>query len=644
MSAIAGLVQHDGKPVARHNLQAMLQAMTVRGPDASRTWNEGAVGFGQNMLCTTPESMAEVLPFVDQMAGHVISADARIDNRAELAQALACTQLLRENIPDSQLILKAYQRWDTECATHLIGDFSFAVWDAKKHRLFCAVDPFSVRPFFYYQSHEQFIFASAIPGLLPGRLFPRRIYETRLATFIVPGLDEIDRDSTLLHDVYQLPAAHQLVLDGDQITVSRYWDPAAIEEIILPGDQDYAERFLEVFEQAVSCRLRSANGTALALSGGIDSNAVAALAGQLLQDRSAQPVAYSGISGLDEPCRETDMVRLALKSLRCLSVTFEPACVASLKETLINVLAKSCYPSSVSSTFLLCLYHEVSQGGNKILLDGAEGDTILNPDLSHLQRLIHQGKIFSAVREARLLGENTHAGNVKTHALLLPALKSALVPAQARKARNLFRQHFSRPATGAAFGLNEDFAKRIGLQDALCQAHKNQGNGLASTPGQQHAALLKRPFMSRMYYGLDMMSSPFSLELRHPYLDKRLVEYAVGLPLEQKIRHGWGKWILRQSATGAVPAEICWRKGREHVGWKFLQAFYLTLQEELRHALHENQHPIYHMVAIGPMQKTYQASCQQSGAFSAIIRLMEFFAAYSWLTNINNSDEIHTEG
>lgn len=641
MSAIAGLVYHDGKPVARQFLQAMLLAMAKRGPDANRIWSEGAIGFGHNMLCTTLQSRAEILPFVDLAAGLAITADARIDNRSELAETMACSKLRREDIPDSQLILEAYQYWGTGCAAHLLGDFSFAIYDLKKQRLYCAVDPFSVRPLFYHRSNEQFVFASTISGLLPGRLFPRRIHEIRLANFMVPELQEFDRDSTLLRDVYCLPAAHQLVVEGGHISTSRYWDPAAIEEIMLPGDEDYAGRFLEVFEQAVSCRLRSANGTALALSGGVDSNAVAALAGQLLHNTSGHPLAYSGVSATADPCRETELIRLAINSLQCPSVTFDATCVAPIKEKLIKLLAECCYPPSVSSTFLLCLYHQVAQGGNSILLDGMEADTILNPGLSHLVRRLRQGKISLALREARLLGENTFAGSVKTRALLLPAIRSAMVPAAVRKARNLLRQHFSKPAGSATFGLNEDFANRIDLRAALFQAHQNQGNGLTRTQGQQHAALLKRPFMSQMYYGMDMMSSPFSLELRHPYLDKRLVEYAVGLPLEQKIRHGWGKWILRQSITGAVPAEICWRKGREHVGWKFLRAFYSTLHEELRHALHERQHPIYHMVDISLMQKTYEA-CQQSGGFSATIRLLEFFAAYCWLTNNGNADEINS--
>ncbi|WP_041360814.1 hypothetical protein [Methylococcus capsulatus] len=130
MSGIIGICYQNGRSIDRTELERITDSIAHRGPDGSGIWLEGGVGLGHRMLWTTPESLKEQLPLVSSRGDFVITADARIDNREDLAHQLDLP--LSVNIPDSALILAAYEAWGENCPEKLVGDFSFAIWDKKE--------------------------------------------------------------------------------------------------------------------------------------------------------------------------------------------------------------------------------------------------------------------------------------------------------------------------------------------------------------------------------------------------------------------------------------------------------------------------------------------------------------------------------
>ena len=183
MSGIAGALNLNGRPLEREDMARMVQSIAHRGPDGSGVWSEGAVGLGHRMLWTTPESLNEKLPLADGARNMAITADARIDNRDELFDALNVDGQ-RDEISDSELILLAYQRWGERCPERLQGDFAFAIWDGVNQLLFCARDHMGVKPFHYYRSSQAFIFASEIKALFALPEVSPRINESRLADYL----------------------------------------------------------------------------------------------------------------------------------------------------------------------------------------------------------------------------------------------------------------------------------------------------------------------------------------------------------------------------------------------------------------------------------------------------------------------------
>src|SRR5262249_22873108 len=148
MSGIVALVTRDGEPVKPLTLEGMLTTLAHRGPDGAGVWCEGTAGLGHRMLWTTPESLLERLPLVSPGGHLVLTADARIDNRADLIQTLALGGRPAEALTDSHLILAAYEKWGERCPEYLLGDFAFALWDAHQRRLFCARDHMGIKPLY----------------------------------------------------------------------------------------------------------------------------------------------------------------------------------------------------------------------------------------------------------------------------------------------------------------------------------------------------------------------------------------------------------------------------------------------------------------------------------------------------------------
>jgi asparagine synthase (glutamine-hydrolysing) len=202
MSAIAGIFYLDRQPVERDHLSKMLDTLAHRGSDGANIWCENNVGLVHRMLWTTPESLLETLPL--EKDNLVITADARIDNRDELISALELSDLPKEKITDSDLILAAYQKWGEDCPTRLLGDFAFAIWDKREQILFCARDPMGVKPFYYYSSGNIFIFASEIKALFTSPYVPCNLNEPMVADYLAKILFNGRKEDSFYQDIVEL--------------------------------------------------------------------------------------------------------------------------------------------------------------------------------------------------------------------------------------------------------------------------------------------------------------------------------------------------------------------------------------------------------------------------------------------------------
>ena len=259
MSGIAGIWNLNGAPVDRGLLEFMTRYLAFRGPDAQESWTAGPVGFGHTLLRTTFESEQEKQPA--SLNGQIwITADARIDARADLAAKLRDQgEPCRPADPDCELILRAYRAWGEACVEHLLGDFAFAIWDARTQRLFCARDHFGVKPFFYVRVGDHFIFSNTLNCVRIHPAVSEELNERAIADYLLFD-GNAESDTTSFREIFRLPAAHSLSVQNGSLNVRRYWTLPVDSPVTYRHANEYVEKFLELLETAVSDRLRIRTG------------------------------------------------------------------------------------------------------------------------------------------------------------------------------------------------------------------------------------------------------------------------------------------------------------------------------------------------------------------------------------------------
>lgn len=585
MSGIAALFNLDGKPVEPHELRDMTSLLRRRGPDGEGTWVDGPIGLGNTLLATTSESLLEAQPLLHPPTGCVITADARVDNRDELIDQLG----LRDRasvLSDAGVILYAYLQWDEACPEHLLGDFAFAIWDPRHQRLFCARDQMGMRPFYYHHPAGQLVAIASEPkAILVLPQTPYRINEVRIADFLVDQLEGVDKTSTFFEEVFRLPPAHTLVVTTGGVRQRRYWWPEPGPELKLGSDAAYAEAFLNVFTEAVQSRLRTNGRVGSMLSGGMDSGAVVAVASRLLAKEGRCPlVTFSGVSPKGDTEPETRAIR-ASSSMPNLEPHFiDYGQLGDLLPDLQRLRWDCDEPFDVHMTLPRAMYLAAHQRGLKVLLDGVAGDVLLDGE-AYLARHLRTGHWVTAAREVKHAQRFWGEGFSSTRATIDAAQQAFLPDFVRRVVRPPILRRRSRRVIDRSI-ISSGFAARTRTAARLQAFYATEGTpestiGLGRALNLDHANLT----VGRERY--ERVGSAAAIEARDPFLDLRVIDFALRLPGQQLVAVGWPKVVLRRAMGGLLPGDVCWRAGKEHLGWDFTTSVNDSMLPSLRRNLEE---------------------------------------------------------
>jgi asparagine synthase (glutamine-hydrolysing) len=557
VSAVAGLCTWNGHDVGTADVERMVAAVAPRGPDGDGAWSDGRVALGYRGLATTLENLHERLPLVSPGGGLILTADARIDNRREVITVLGLAGRLCEEISDSEIILAAYERWGDRAAEHLLGDFAFAVWDRRRRELLCARDRLGVRPFYYVTLPRTFAFASGIAALLALPEVPRRLNEASVASYLA-GLVG-DKTSTFYRDVQRLPPGHCLSLRDDTIRTWPYWRLDPEREAERQPDAAWAEAFRAHFVDAARCRLRTTFPVGATLSGGLDSSSVACAARDLRRQSGEEPLPTFSVIFPDLP--RTDELRLVNVVLR--DGGFVAHHVRADRLDLLADLEGERPPGDEPESSTLVLLHEVlfrraRQEGVRVVLDGLGGDAAVSHGAAYPRELARRGRWLALAGEVTAF---SRAHEVSAPRLLWQSVRP-LAPGWLRAAK---RRVVGPERPPWELAINPGLARRVGLKelwDALQQAWRNG----ARTARHDHWRRLDSPVVTHDVETVGRVASRCGIEVRHPFLDSRLVEFALALPGDQKLRGGRTRVILREAMAGLLPEEIRWRKGKADHG------------------------------------------------------------------------------
>lgn len=282
MSAIFGILNFDGKPVTKQDLEKMKAPIQYWGPDGEGLWCEGSVGLGHLLLYNTPESVHEKLPMVSPCGNFVLTAAARIDNRKELSDILDIN-FHDPSIPDSWYIMKAYMKWGEDCPKRLYGDWSFAIWDKRKKALFLSRDHCGITSVYLIFNSSFVAFSSSKKSLLS--IFPQQKLNDRVISKHLLGANQFG-SQTFYQNIDKLLPTNSMIfaING---RLKRVYHNAFLnaKSILYKNDIDYITHLDELYKKAVKSRIRSYRDVITTLSGGLDSASVNLYYSKVSKDR-----------------------------------------------------------------------------------------------------------------------------------------------------------------------------------------------------------------------------------------------------------------------------------------------------------------------------------------------------------------------
>ncbi len=552
MSGIAGIYDLRGEPVDPALVRRMADAGAHRGPDGAGYWVEGAIGLGHRMLHSTPESLAESQPLSSESGKLVLVLDGRVDNRAELKAELETAGMRLRDDTDAELVLRAYEKWGPACPARIVGDFAFAIWDGREQRLFCARDPLGVKPLYYQADGHRFRFGSELGQILEDARISPEPNEGMIGEYL--SCEITDREETLYRGILRLPPAHFLIVRPDRLTVTRYWDIDAGRAVSHRTDAEYAEHFCAVFGEAVRCRLRAPGPIGAELSGGLDSSSVVVTVASLHRSGGVTDEGFETFS-LAFPGLACDESRYASEvvKLQALKANTAPASRYGLNWWQEHIHRARDFPEYPTGAMSDSLKRIARDHGIRVMLTGNGGDDWLTGSPYYYADLLRRLRAAAFVRQVNW---DYRAGLIARP--MFSVLNYGIWPCLPKAARRAAKLAWS--PSRVPDWLEPAFAARIGLRDRLRRAAGPQSEPTFAQNDLRHH--LNSGWHAHGVEMLDRSAARSGLELRHPFHDRRVVEFALALPEDQRRREDRSKFVLREAMSGCLPERVRTRRDK----------------------------------------------------------------------------------
>lgn len=502
MCGIAGII---GENPTQAEIRQMLSCQAHRGPDHTGHYmDEGFAAIGHNRLSIIDLSAEANEPFVDNSGRYYLTFNGEIYNYKELREELKDFYDFR-TASDTEVLLASYKTWGKECLKRFRGMFAFAIWDSEKKELFAARDRFGVKPFNYTLHNESLYFSSEIKTLhhLPGRKDPNEKMWANYFSYGSYGMPE----ETFFKNIHQLPGGHFLQYSFGKLNIKRWYDfEAEVKKV--PAHLNFEEAketYLNLLMESIALRFRADVPVGFNISGGVDSSLLLALVN--LNDEKHNINAYTFYTGderYDELPWVEEMIATTKNPLTKIKFT-----AAEVTEKALQLSISQDEPFGGIPTMAYSkIFEQAQKDGLKVLLDG-------------------QGM------DEQWAGYDYYFQNPDSGATI-----------QGTGSGNPFRQNVLSPGFAAL---------------AEKPIYPTPFNNTLQNMQYRDLFFTKIPRVLRFN---DRISMAYGVELREPFLDHKIVEFAFAMPTEYKIKNGVGKYMLREILKPIVPNSISYAPKR----------------------------------------------------------------------------------
>jgi len=552
MCGIAGIAFNDGQRVPEEGaLAAMGEALRHRGPDDAGLHAGPGIGLVSRRLAILDLSAQAHMPMRSDDGRFALVFNGEIYNHLEIREELKRRGLRLRSSGDTEVLLRLLEMEGVAGLRRVIGMFALALWDGERRSLLLARDRLGVKPLLYRRAPDGLRFASEMRGLLAEPGFSPS--PDPVAIHHVLALRFTPHPGTVFDSVLQLPPAHVLTFSDGRVRLERYWELPRPAPIATRRPGELEERYRSLMDDAVKIRLRSDVPLALLLSGGLDSTAVAYhMRRNLTRSFTAFTVGFREADYDERPRARATAERFGI-DLQVLEL--QPPEPGELQELVAHLQVPFADPSLLPAWMLA---RQVARHVKVALVGDGADETFGGYDRYRAHLLadrfgwlpgIVSRTPFYALLDA--LTEESSRRNLPgrlrrfMEGWELPAReRNALWIANpgARRIARLYRPEFAASVAGidptaALGGIPNDWGSDDLVGDLL---RADQGRYLPDD----------------LLFKADITSMAFGLELRSPFLDHRLVEFAAGVPSESKVRGRTGKWFLRRVYRGRFPDAI----------------------------------------------------------------------------------------
>lgn len=551
MCGILGLVTLGDSQETKEKFSHALSLLAHRGPDFASFVQDKNIFLGHTRLSIIDLDARSNQPMRYQDK-YALVFNGEIYNYKEIRQELQAQGYHFKTQGDAEALLCAYDFWGDKCVEHFNGMWAFAIYDKTKNILFCSRDRFGEKPFFYFKDKEKFIFASEIKAILPF-LGTIKANIPAMIPFIARGNIDCYYNETFFKDIYRLQPSENMVVDLTDLTLRKQvYYRIKPQEINLENPQ---QTLRELLEDSIKLRLRSDVCMGSCLSGGLDSSCINALIAKLNPNKN-NFIAIHAKSTLKEN-DESEHAKRVAESLGIELCIVEPSKQKFWNSLECVMLAQDEPFGSTSIYMQYFVMQKAHELGIKVMFDGQGADEVFL-GYEHYIKYIYKdlldrgkaGNFFENLKSFRYMKEDILEG--------LKGLEEFEVAfKRIQDTSNIVHQYLSREVLHSLFAYQNFFAFNI---KELMQ------NNLQ--------ALLRFE---------DRDSMAFGVESRLPYLDSRIVDFVLNLPIEVKFQEGYLKYLLRLACEDLLPCDIVWRYNK--LGFESPQTYWFDGERERMKAM-----------------------------------------------------------
>ena len=533
MCGITGIISLKNEKVSFEKIKEINDLIKHRGPDGEGFYIGDNFAFGHRRLSIIDLSDDGNQPMILD-DDFIIIYNGEVYNYLELREELRSLGVIFYTESDTEVILKAYKEWGTDCVNKFNGMWSFSIFDKRKNILFCSRDRFGVKPFYYTKNSDFFSFGSEIKQLLPFNP-SNKLNKKILADYLIYGFEEHNQE-TFFENIYKLEPSNNLIynLSTHEIKIYPYY---SLKNNVTKklNITNHTEKFRELLNSSIELRLRSDVKVGTCLSGGLDSSSIAMIASQAYGDN------FIGINAksIQKDNDESHYAKIVAKK-SSIDLHFVEPNTDDFYKVLKEVIKVQEEPFGGPSIFMQYFVFEKAKAlGCKVMLDGQGGDELLLGYERYFPVYWLKLPLLSKIKEIVNFARNSRLSVKEVIAYLLYFTSYRLRDKLTKRKWSILKEDF-------VSLVNKDLIKKS------ARSYRSSSElQILEYKHLQLPHLLKYEDKNSMYH---------SIEARLPFLDYRLVQYGVSLPVRFKLKNGWTKFILRDSMKDILPEEIGWRK------------------------------------------------------------------------------------